>query len=494
VFILTASRSGSTLLRFILDSHPELACPPETSVASMCAQVARTWDILENADADSTRPVDDAPALAPEAIAAVRDAADRVYGRYLRRRGKRRWCDKSLDTFQHTELILQIYPEARFLCLYRHCMDVIASGVEVCPWGLHRFGFDPFVAQNPGNSVAAIGGYWLATVQAILAFEEQHSGSCHRVRYEDLVTAPEDTAAAIFSFLGAEQVPGITRQCFDAPHEGNGPGDEKIWFTSDVTAGSLGRGARVPTAALPSAVRQAINEALGKLDYRLVNGDWNAAVGRLDPRASMAAVSGAANGHTPPGHQEVEAITRAISDQIGSRADAEVREINARWPALAGETVALVVQGTDGEHEEFHWTFGTGTNGADGHADGARPPADGEHRADGNEPAADAGGRQGQQDHGGGPVATIIAGPATWRSLLNGEANVVTEMTAGRLRCINRRDGHRIRSDELHAVAALLGLTRIPVARAQHAAESGDHGRGTGPISAVDGHPSAVRK
>jgi len=22
-------------------------------------------------------------------------------------------------------------------------MDVIASGVEVCPWGLHRFGFDP---------------------------------------------------------------------------------------------------------------------------------------------------------------------------------------------------------------------------------------------------------------------------------------------------------------------------------------------------------------
>ena len=29
VFILTTSRSGSTLVRFILDSHPDLACPPE---------------------------------------------------------------------------------------------------------------------------------------------------------------------------------------------------------------------------------------------------------------------------------------------------------------------------------------------------------------------------------------------------------------------------------------------------------------------------------
>jgi hypothetical protein len=32
-FILATSRSGSTLLRFIIDSHPDFACPPETQVA-----------------------------------------------------------------------------------------------------------------------------------------------------------------------------------------------------------------------------------------------------------------------------------------------------------------------------------------------------------------------------------------------------------------------------------------------------------------------------
>ena len=39
VGVLTCARSGSTLLRFILDSHPELACPPETGVVDLCTKI-----------------------------------------------------------------------------------------------------------------------------------------------------------------------------------------------------------------------------------------------------------------------------------------------------------------------------------------------------------------------------------------------------------------------------------------------------------------------
>lgn len=437
VFILTASRSGSTLLRFILDSHKDLACPPETAIGQTCAQLALTWDILENADAGGARLVPGPAALDPEAIAAIREAADRVYGRYLRRRGKRRWCDKSLDNFQHAELISQVYPHARFICLYRHCMDVIASGIEACPWGVHRYGFDPFVVQNPGNSVAAIGSYWLATVREILAFEEKHPDSCLRVRYEDLVTTPEQTTAAILSFLGAAQAPGITRRCFEMPHDGNGPGDEKIWFSREVTAESLGRGIRVPAEGLHQSVRRNINEVLGRLGYRLVDDTWNAAVGQVDPRAQHAAPGGPApNGHAARQNHELETIVRAIGDRISSRTDAERHDIDTRWPVLAEQTVSLVIQGADGGQDEIRLNFGP-------------------HRPDG----------QHDQPEDGEPVATLIAGSAVWRSLLNQEANLVTELTTGRLRCVNRRDGHRLRSDELHAVAALLGLARIPLVR-----------------------------
>src|SRR4029450_13556152 len=38
--IIGAPRSGTTLLRFILDSHPELAIPPETGFLALRPQVA----------------------------------------------------------------------------------------------------------------------------------------------------------------------------------------------------------------------------------------------------------------------------------------------------------------------------------------------------------------------------------------------------------------------------------------------------------------------
>ena len=94
VFVLTASRSGSTLLRFILDSHPDLACPPETGIARTCANLVLNWSVLEGTRSPSAG----SESLPPEAGLAVRATIDQMFGRYLERRGKLRWCDKSLDT------------------------------------------------------------------------------------------------------------------------------------------------------------------------------------------------------------------------------------------------------------------------------------------------------------------------------------------------------------------------------------------------------------
>jgi hypothetical protein len=441
VFVLSASRSGSTLMRFILDSHPDLACPPETDVTTACALLMRTWDVLGKAIAGEGAEAAGQPG-SPRALAAIRDTVDGIYGRYLRRRGKRRWCDKSLGSHHEAELAARLYPEAKFICLYRHCMDVIASGVEACPWGLHRFGFDGVAAQYPGNSVTAVGSYWLAAVRSIMAFESSHPDACHRVRYEDLVTAPEETAAAIFSFIGVEPVPDIARACFQTPHEGNGPGDEEIWFTSGITADSVGRGVRVPAAGLVPEVRQGVNEMLGRLGYLTVDDEWNALVGRVDVRADAAEGEQVPAGGRAGPSGEPEAVVRAIGDRLRSRSDDELAEACAIWPAVAGQTVAIVAESTNGDHAELRWGFPALAGGL--HRPATSPADDG--------PA-------------GKPVCTIIADPATWHALLSGETNLVIELTAGRLRCTNRRDGHRIRSDEIHATGWLLGLARVPLVR-----------------------------
>jgi hypothetical protein len=49
VFVLCMGRSGSTLLRFLLDAHPELACPPETSLPALCGQLSVVWSLIEGA-------------------------------------------------------------------------------------------------------------------------------------------------------------------------------------------------------------------------------------------------------------------------------------------------------------------------------------------------------------------------------------------------------------------------------------------------------------
>ena len=76
----------------------------------------------------------------------------------------------------------------------------------------------------------------------------------------------------------------------------------------------------------------------------------------------------------------------------------------------------------------------------------------------------------------------IVASATSWQDLLGDQSNIVTELTTGRLRCVNPRDTHRLRSDEIHAVAALLGLASIPVA----------HRQATGTTPATAGELSCV--
>ena len=147
VFVLCMGRSGSTLLRLVLDTHPDLACPPETNIPALCSQLAVVWSLIEGAPLSLQR--GDAPPAIPEAaIGGIRQTMDLMTAPYLARRGKKLYCDKSLGTAVYANLLLRVYPGARFICLYRHPMDMISSGLEACPWGLNGYGFDRYIADS----------------------------------------------------------------------------------------------------------------------------------------------------------------------------------------------------------------------------------------------------------------------------------------------------------------------------------------------------------
>jgi hypothetical protein len=282
VFVLCNGRSGSTLLRFLLDAHPDLACPPETNLPVLCVQLATVWSLIEGAPLSANRG-DEPPEVPEAAIAGVRETMDRMVGSYLARRGKKRYCDKSLGTARYAELLTRVYPDARFICLYRHPMDVIASGAEACPWGLNGYGFDPYIAATPGNVVMALANFWADNVRTTLAVEELFGDRCFRLRYEDLVSDPESTAADLFAFLGVPAVPGISERCFSAERERFGPADYKIWYTSTISPDSVGRGWSVPSGMIAPQLLAMINEMAGQLGYLAIDGDW----GTTEPPADL---------------------------------------------------------------------------------------------------------------------------------------------------------------------------------------------------------------
>ena len=353
VFVLCNARSGSTLLRFLLDAHPELACPPETNLPGLCAQLATVWSLIEGAPLSPIRG-DEPPDVPEAAIAGVRETANRMVGSYLERRGKKRYCDKSLGTARYTELLLRVYPEAKFVCAYRHPMDMISSGMEACPWGLNGYGFEPYIASTPGNVVHALASYWADHTAAIADVEERFPDRCYRLRYEDLVDEPESTAAALFAFLGVAQVPQITETCFSAERERFGPADYKIWSTSRIGSGSVGRGWSIPTGMIAPPVLTRINELTEKLGYRPVDDQWGTSEPPADLRTTIpgTAAGQPASEAVPEAPEAGQVRSYWLGDQL--RAGLASAEFTGPEEAHADETfVAVVITGQLGQPGEY---------------------------------------------------------------------------------------------------------------------------------------------
>jgi hypothetical protein len=436
VFVLCVGRSGSTLLRLILDSHPDLACPPETNIPALCSQLAVVWSLIEGAPLSLQR--GDAPPEIPEAaIAGIRQTMDLMTGPYLARRGKKRYCDKSLGTAAYASLLLRVYPEARFICLFRHPMDMISSGLEACPWGLNGYGFDRYIADSPGNGVMALARYWLDGAASIAAVEEKHPGSCYRVRYEDMVADPERVAAGIFGFLGAGQVPGIGEAVFSREHERFGPADHKIWYTSEISTGSVGRSDSLPVGLIPPPVLESINGLLDKLGYVRVDETW----GTADMPGSLLVQDGEADGGTEQGEPLPGA--EVLADRLAAGLTRLDAGMAARWQAQMEETFTVVIR----QPNSAPWTRTVDLSTREVSGGG---PVDGG--------GAESAGEEGAEEEDWSIVGTAEA----WLRLLDGGLNMSAALRRNELRyCDYGENDFFVTEARITLLVALLGMPAL---------------------------------
>ena len=372
----------------MLDAHPDLACPPETNVAGMLTHMAAVWQQFHVAhQAVPTEPGGSSgppafagppglavpaprPGAAPGQLAAtppaepefpepvlagIRRAADDMIGSYLSRSGKRRFCDKSLGTAAHADLLLQLYPGARFICLYRHPMDMIASGMEACPWGLNGFGFEPYAASSPHNSVHALAHFWADNATAILGVWQRYPNSCYPVRYEDLVADPELVMAGIFGFVGLPPAPGVSRTCFGPERDHAGPADFKIWHTSEVSASSVGRGWSMPATMIGPAIMATMNDLALRLGYIPMDEYWGIAPTAPDLRQPGTGLFAAAAEPARPGHQ-FPAGYRMLAGRLETGvARITEEEFTRRWAPCSREAFVITATPPGGSGLPARW-------------------------------------------------------------------------------------------------------------------------------------------
>ncbi|WP_026611510.1 MULTISPECIES: sulfotransferase [Methylocaldum] len=280
VLILSLKRSGSTLLRNIIDSHPDIFASA-FMIGPLCEALYSTSYLslahLANGLTESRR--------RERAVAKAGEIVDRLMQSYVAEGHARFWCDKSLVNLNHLQTIRQVLPEARYICLYRQCLDVVQSYISMC-----RLGFLPEVCghiqKSPHNAVAAIAEYWVERNSAILEFEKANAGRCYRVNYETLVRQPQETLSGLFAFLGLEWDDALLEKTFGKPRDGFAEGDIKFHFSKQVHTDSIGSGASLPLNTLPAPLRARMEALLAELGYS----EQSATVERPKARVDVAAV------------------------------------------------------------------------------------------------------------------------------------------------------------------------------------------------------------
>jgi hypothetical protein len=214
IFMIGTQRSGSNLLRLMLNQLPEVAAPhPPHILQRLMPMTDGYGDLSDNAnfthlvedvcqlvelnpvpwDGITLNRVHVASRCLDRSLVAVFGA---VYDLMAEARGARTWCCKSLANILYLKEIEQYFGNAaKYIYLYRDGRDVAVSFRKAVVGEKHFF----HIARE-----------WASTQRIALAMRERTGPErFFGVRYEDLTAGPETSMRALCDFLGYRYTPSM---------------------------------------------------------------------------------------------------------------------------------------------------------------------------------------------------------------------------------------------------------------------------------------------
>lgn len=200
-FIVGAPRSGTTMLQLALGRHSRVAAPPETHFFTLTSRSRRGqrrhWEGLTQKLGISIDPP-------PRRIRPGDEAREqfwRIAEAYLERAGKESAThlgEKSPEHLLRTAAIIETFPEAKFVLIYRDGRDVALSLSKV-----------PWMPRDVRLNFAV----WLHYYRVQRRLLREHPQRVICVRYEDLVRQPARELGPVLEFLGLEPEPQVADGC-----------------------------------------------------------------------------------------------------------------------------------------------------------------------------------------------------------------------------------------------------------------------------------------
>jgi len=195
-------RSGTTLARVILDSHPAICCGPESKVL--------LDEPLDSGRLAQRFKLDAALVLAARDESASRgEFVDRFAALCCASTGKRRWAEKTPRNVLNLRWIFERFPDARFVHLLRDGRDVagrdVACSLRTHP--RHKVVHGKLVPLNTWRPMEECAGRWRESLLAVKPFLSDPR--VHTVRYEDLVGDPEGSTRRLLEFLSEPWDPRV---------------------------------------------------------------------------------------------------------------------------------------------------------------------------------------------------------------------------------------------------------------------------------------------
>jgi hypothetical protein len=231
-FVVGVQRSGTTVLRLMLNNHPRLAVPFESDFLKILPVAEATGPLHVKANqrivlaALAREPftmkgdiVKEPEAVLRHPITRFGDLICAAFYEWMKRKGKLRWGIKTPGYVTEMDVLALHFPTAQFIHIVRDGRDVALSNKGLS-WGTKQL---PRVARD--WKFKALLGRKMGRILGERRYLE--------VRYEDLICDPEPQLKRICRFLGEKYHPAMLDYHKDA--EAELPSSSLQWHRSSVS-------------------------------------------------------------------------------------------------------------------------------------------------------------------------------------------------------------------------------------------------------------------